>query len=268
MSELLWDSLLVTFFILILGLLFIPLSVLFANLAEKFFRNKDHSLKLEKRNEGLEPFASFYHNRNLEEELQIGFSQMQEMADVLCAEGIQQAALPGAVMLGSAEIKDFEKNFEEEFETLSGREWEIVQMNAEKLIVDGVNQALKEDIHAFVAVKPAMAAGIFMLWNPEGELIFVEATANLQQYVRRQRSAPKLTPMRRSVAQWILELNTQSLKPEAVQKNVSEYLSNCFVSYLEVKFGRKEVMQAIVQHYHPRLNRILQTGNAQLEALN
>lgn len=147
--------------------------------------------------------------------------------------------------------------------------WEDVQNKADLLLeqADCYINSLKPI--QWLKCNPNSLAGIYIIKDPQDELIYIGETTNLLERYNTHTKKTRFSALRRNIARQIfsfklkskLELGIKSSDKkkgflnEKENNEINNYLSECKVIMQIVSFGRLEFEEYMIKKYRPLLNR-------------
>lgn len=147
--------------------------------------------------------------------------------------------------------------------------WNYIQSNSLQLLSQAGDFVFSGKPILWGDIPPYDRPGIYIVWDQNGELIYIGETTSLLERYQTHSSKTRFSALRRHIAQTILgyKLRTKSeLGIESKDKKrgfitededtqVSNYLANCKAIFYEVRFGRLELEEHLIRKYQPLLNR-------------
>lgn len=150
-------------------------------------------------------------------------------------------------------------------------DWEIIQENANSILIDGSNLILNMSSTGWYQADFPSCAGLYYVTHSTDGLIYIGESSNINERYRTHSTQTRFSALRRHIGTELLgfSLKTKSelgqstnakkdkrmYLSEYEDSQINKYLEGCYVKSLSISFGRFELEEYLIKECQPMLNR-------------
>ena len=139
--------------------------------------------------------------------------------------------------------------------------WDNIQIKKDHLLKQGEDEILRSVFHRWFDNSAPSVAGIYIVKNGKGDLIYIGESSLLSKRYMAHSSRTYFSALRRHIGTEILGYKLQEIKGKkryftsGEDMKVTEFLKECSIALCPIAFGRYEIEEYLIKKHRPYLNR-------------